>query len=79
MVVTGHIRNGRVELDDDVNVPEGTRVEVTIPMPTSTQEAIGEEIPSLLQRLKPIVGIAKGLPSDASDNVDHYLYGHPKH
>ena len=33
---------------------------------------------SLYERLKPVIGAAKGLPPDASVNVDHYLYGHPK-
>ena len=33
---------------------------------------------SLYDRLKPLVGAAKDLPPDASINVDHYLYGHPK-
>ncbi len=25
-----------------------------------------------------VIGKAEGLPQDASANVDHYLYGHPK-
>ncbi|MGO9115925.1 MAG: hypothetical protein ACLP9L_42505 [Thermoguttaceae bacterium] len=33
---------------------------------------------SLYEQLKPIIGAAKDLPPDASVNVDHYLYGHPK-
>jgi len=33
---------------------------------------------SLLDRLGDVVGKAEGLPADASQNVDHYLYGHPK-
>ena len=33
---------------------------------------------SLYDRLKPLIGAAKNLPPDASVNVDHYLYGHPK-
>jgi hypothetical protein len=33
---------------------------------------------SLYDRLKPLIGAAKDLPPDASINVDHYLYGHPK-
>jgi len=33
---------------------------------------------SLYERLKPVIGMAKGLPPDAAQNVDHYLYGHPK-
>jgi antitoxin HicB len=33
---------------------------------------------SLYDRLKPVIGAAKDWPPDASINVDHYLYGHPK-
>jgi hypothetical protein len=28
--------------------------------------------------LLPFVGIIEGTPPDASENLDHYLYGHPK-
>ncbi len=33
---------------------------------------------SLAERLAPFIGKAKGLPPDASVNIDHYLYGLPK-
>jgi hypothetical protein len=48
-------------------LPEGAGVDVT-----PTGEAV---IPSLYERLKDIVGVADDLPSDSSDNHDHYLYG----
>jgi hypothetical protein len=31
----------------------------------------------LYDRLKPVIGAAKGLPPDAALNVDHYLYDQP--
>ncbi|MBL7042670.1 MAG: hypothetical protein ISR77_28805 [Pirellulaceae bacterium] len=34
-----------------------------------------KEGPSLHERLRPVIGSAKGLPPDASKNVDEYLYG----
>jgi len=34
--------------------------------------------PTLLDILGDVVGSVEGLPEDASRNVDHYLYGHPK-
>jgi hypothetical protein len=34
--------------------------------------------PSLYDRLRNVVGKAKGPPPDASLNHDHYLYGYPK-
>ena len=33
---------------------------------------------SLLERFGDVVGMVKGLPPDASKNVNHSLYGHPK-
>lgn len=36
------------------------------------------EAPTLYERLGSLFGAAQGLPADASTNVDHYLYGHPK-
>jgi hypothetical protein len=77
VVYRGHIRDGRIELDEQVRLPEGAPVEVTI---TPQPPAVGEHElgPTLYERLKPVIGIAKGLPPDASINVDHYLYGHPK-
>jgi len=77
VVYRGHIRDGRIELDEQVRLPEGAPVEVSI---TPQSPAVGEDElgPTLYERLKPVIGIAKGLPPDASINVDHYLYGHPK-
>ena len=77
MVYRGHIRDGRIELDEQVRLPEGAPVEVSLaPQPLAVQE--DELGPTLYERLKPVIGIAKGLPPDASINVDHYLYGLPK-
>lgn len=77
MVYRGHIRDGRVELDEQVRLPEGAPVEVSItPQPPAVQ---GDEFgPTLYERLKPVIGIAKGLPPDLARNHDHYLHGGPK-
>jgi hypothetical protein len=76
MTFHGHVENGHVVLDGGVNLPNGTPVVVTVAQPP--EDAKEREIPSLYERLKPIIGIAKDLPPDASQNIDHYLYGHPK-
>lgn len=52
-----------------------TVTEKTEPVPAQDGE---RQIPTLYERLKPIIGIADGLPEDASANIKHYLYGHPK-
>ena len=38
----------------------------------------GSTPPTLLERLRSVVGKAKGLPPDAAVNHDHYLYGLPR-
>jgi hypothetical protein len=77
MVYRGRVENGLIQLEGSVTLPEGieVRVETVTPAPTGESERGGS---SLYERLKPVIGAAKGLPPDASVNVDHYLYGHPK-
>jgi hypothetical protein len=75
MVYRGHVRNGKIELDQAVALPEGAAVEVAI---ASQEEAGASEGSTLYERMKRFIGSANGLPADASTNVDHYLYGHSK-
>ncbi len=77
MVYRGRVENGLIQLEGSVTLPEGIEVRVeTVPStPGGESERRGL---SLYERLRPIIGAAKGLPPDASVNVDHYLYGHPK-
>ncbi len=77
MVYRGHVENGLIRLDGSVTLPEGIEVRVEVVSPVSAGEAEGGGS-SLYERLKPVIGAAKNLPPDASVNVDHYLYGHPK-
>jgi hypothetical protein len=76
MTYSGHIENGSVVFDGPLNLPNGTPVVVSVV--EQAAEPVEREIPTLYERLKPIIGIAEGLPPDASQNIDHYLYGHPK-
>jgi len=71
MTYRGHVKNGLIVLDDHVTLPDGAEV---------TVELLGEEHskPTLGQVLLKHAGKAKGLPPDASRNLDHYLYGAPK-
>jgi hypothetical protein len=59
-----------------VTLPEGLHVLIE-PIEDAPHGPQGD-IPSLYERLKPFVGVAKGLPPDASVNLDHYVYGVPK-
>lgn len=73
MLLTGHVENGVVVFDTPNALPDGTVVKV------EAVEAPPKQVKrSLLERLGEIVGKGEGLPADASQNVDHYLYGHPK-
>jgi hypothetical protein len=78
MVYRGHVANGVIQLEGSIVLPEGAEVRVEMVTPPSAEspdEATGR---SLYERLKPLIGAAKDLPPDASVNIDHYLYGHPK-
>ena len=73
MLFEGHVENGQVVFDEPTSLPDGAKVLVEL-VPKKHEH----EIPTLYERLKPIVGIAKGLPEDAALNHDYYLYGAPK-
>jgi hypothetical protein len=76
MTLSGHVLNGVVVLDDPVHLPEGTKVRIEPVEPVAEQPE--KEAATLYERLKLVIGQAQGLPEDASLQVDHYLYGHPK-
>jgi hypothetical protein len=69
MVLKGHIKNGVVVFDTPPPFEEGTEVQVMLE---------DEEGPTILERFAGSIGSAEGLPEDAAENVDHYLYGAPK-
>lgn len=75
MVYRGHVRNGRIELEEDAQLPEGAEVEVAV---REAAQADDTACPTLYDQMKDFIGVIDDLPPDASANVDHYLYGHPK-
>ena len=77
MTYRGHVKNGVVVLDDEVTLPEGTEVAVD-PLGPAEVDEDGAQTPTLYERLKPVIGVAKGLPSDLAENHDHYLHGRPQ-
>lgn len=72
MTYKGHVENGAVVLDEPVALPEGTPVEVAL------VKRLGDERPHFRKAIMAFAGKVTGLPEDASMNIDHYLYGHPK-
>jgi predicted DNA-binding antitoxin AbrB/MazE fold protein len=63
-------------------LPEGARVRLRVKEENGAEQAAVEpikgELPTLLERLKNVVGSVDDLPEDSSTNLDHYLYGRPK-
>ncbi len=78
MTYQGHIENGTVVMEDGVKLPEGRKVTILLADTSAEDVSQHDEGLSLYERLKDVIGTAKGLPADASQNVDHYLYGAPK-
>ena len=70
MTYRGHVKQGVVVFDGDVSLPEGTEVAV--------EPVAASEKGSVWDKLLKVAGQAQGLPEDAAENLDHYLYGTPK-
>jgi hypothetical protein len=77
MVYRGQVKDGVVVLEGPRAPPEGATVSVRVlKAPAHRPEKTRER--TLYDRLKNVIGKAKGMPPDASLNIDHYLYGMPK-
>ena len=71
-IYVGEVQGGVVVFEEGALPPEGTKVRV---------EPIGEAdeaTPTLADRLRSVIGIAKGLPADLAEQHDHYIHGTPK-
>ena len=73
MSITAIVENDIIKLP--VHVPNGTRVEVTLPEETPRVSEGGE---TLFDLLADCIGKAKGLPADFAAEHDHYIHGAPK-
>ena len=78
MVYRGRVKNGVVVLEGRARPEDGTRVTVRAVRKAARPSRKKKRPMTLYERLKPLIGKAKGLPPDASINIDHYLYGLPK-
>ncbi len=67
MTLRGTIRNGKVELDSETTLPEGTRVDVE---PSAAE--------SLLDLVLRHSVSDPTIPKDFASELDHYMYGLPK-
>jgi hypothetical protein len=78
MTYKGHVENGKVVFDEAAQLPEGTRVRIEV-ISSPANDTDEEQHLSLAERLASVIGKAEGLPEDAAENVDHYLYGTLSH
>jgi len=76
-MIRGRVHNGVVVLEEPGALCEGTEVSVTR-LSRRGQKVKGAKRGAIRPALARLAGKAKGLPPDASRNVDHYLYGHAK-
>jgi hypothetical protein len=71
-VYTGEIRNGVVVFEGTPpTLPDGARVRVELIEDPPQPETLAD-------RLRSVIGQARGLPSDLAERHDHYLHGQPK-
>jgi len=66
MVYRGLVQNGVIVLDDGVQLPDG------MPVRVEAASDSGDDVFKLGELAK-----STGVP-DLAENIDHYLYGHPK-
>jgi hypothetical protein len=70
MKYRGRVINGKV-LVTGILLAEGTEVTVAVP---ATRRKKSRKRRAILR----LAGKARGLPVDAAENLDHYLYGLPR-
>ena len=73
MSITAIVENDTIKLP--VHVPDGTKVEITLPGEESSGTAGAEDVTDALLAISTRV---KGLPADLAAQHDHYLHGQPK-
>ena len=71
MTLEGTMNNGVLVLDNGVQLPDGTRVEVVVKAQAKAASPLGEALLKL-------AGTAVGLPEDMAEQHDHYIHGTPK-
>lgn len=71
--MNAHVRNGKIELDEPVQLPEGAAL--IIHMVPSTEDSDGT---TFIERMGRFAGTINDLPEDMALNHDHYLHGAPK-
>ena len=61
-----------------MSLPDGSRVVCEVKLATEPESTELSPAAGPYDALLELAGSVGGLPADASENVDHYLYGHAK-
>jgi len=77
MTFRGRVSNGVIVLEEPSSLPEGTEVTVRAVQRKARPSRRRRSV-KVAKGLLSLSGAARGLPADASRNIDHYLYGHSK-
>jgi predicted DNA-binding antitoxin AbrB/MazE fold protein len=80
MTYRGYVENGVIQLSESVVLPEGAEVQVAV---TSPQDPIVTQASTIEDELRAIWADVseeewRQLPSDLTDNLDHYIHGTAK-
>jgi hypothetical protein len=88
MLFRGYIKGGKVVVEDRIDLPDGTAVDVQpaggngAPRKQRSKRAKSKSASptgaTLYERLKGVIGKAKGLPRDFAARHDHYIHGAPR-
>ncbi len=71
MSITAVVENDTIKLPPGIHVPDGTRVEITLP--EAKPQVKGGK--SVAQRYAKLAGLADDMPADLARNLDHYVHG----
>ena len=74
MSITATVENDTIKLPAGVHVPDGTKVEITLP----GKSAVPEKPGNALAWMEKYAGCIKDLPEDFAAEHDHYIHGTPK-
>lgn len=74
-MLEGHIENGKVVLDEPHELADGTPVRIE---PASQAQGTRTNAAQFWNVFLSMAGTVDDLPSDASMNIDEYLYGDEK-
>ena len=72
MTFRGKVQGGVIVLEGQIAPPEGAVVSINVIDPAPGHQP---DAPTWAEVFKDVIGQAKGLPADSSENHDHYLYG----